>query len=98
VLERGGFFVARAILLQSGYCGAKHAIRGFIDSIRCELAHRRSSVWLTMVQMPALNTPQFDSCENKMGRASQPVPPFHQPELGWIDVPSVRRSTYTARG
>jgi hypothetical protein len=58
-----------------------HAIRGFTDAVRCELLHRKSKVHLTMVQMPALNTPQFAWCENKMPKASQPVPPIYDPRV-----------------
>ncbi|MGD0675096.1 MAG: SDR family oxidoreductase [Polyangiaceae bacterium] len=81
VVQVGSALAYRSIPLQSAYCGAKHAIRGFTDSLRCELRHHSSNVWLTMVQMPALNTPQFGWCENKMSRASQPVPPIYQPEV-----------------
>ena len=81
IVQVGSALAYRAIPLQSAYCGAKHAIRGFSDSIRCELLHRRSRVWITMVQMPALNTPQFDWCENKMKHRSQPVPPIYDPDV-----------------
>jgi NAD(P)-dependent dehydrogenase (short-subunit alcohol dehydrogenase family) len=60
IVQVGSALAYRAISLRSAYCGAKHAIRGFTDSLRCELRHHHSNVWLTMVQMPALNTPQFD--------------------------------------
>jgi NAD(P)-dependent dehydrogenase (short-subunit alcohol dehydrogenase family) len=65
----------RSIPLQSAYCGAKHAVHGFTDSLRCELIHERSRIHVTMVQMPALNTPQFDWCLSRMPHQSQPVPP-----------------------
>jgi short-subunit dehydrogenase len=81
IVQVGSALAYRSIPLQSAYCGAKHAIRGFTDSIRSELSHARSRVWLSMVQMPALNTPQFGWCENKMGHASQPVPPIYEPEV-----------------
>jgi short-subunit dehydrogenase len=81
IVQVGSALAYRSIPLQSAYCGAKHAIRGFTDSLRCELRHHHSNVWLTMVQMPALNTPQFGWCENKMSHASQPVPPIYQPEV-----------------
>jgi short-subunit dehydrogenase len=81
IVQVGSALAYRSIPLQSAYCGAKHAIRGFTDSLRCELRHHRSKVWLTMVQMPALNTPQFGWCENKMSHAAQPVPPIYQPEV-----------------
>lgn len=71
----------RAIPLQSPYCGAKHAIRGFTDSIRSELMHDGIDVHLTAVNLPAVNTPQFDWCKSKMPNRSQPVPPIFQPEV-----------------
>ena len=81
IVQVGSALAYRSIPLQSAYCGAKHAIRGFTDSIRSELEHHGSRVRLSMVQMPALNTPQFLWGENKMGRPSQPVPPIYQPEV-----------------
>ena len=71
----------RAIPLQSAYCGAKFAIRGFTDSVRTELLHDRSRVWITMVQLPAVNTPQFNWCRTKLPNHPQPVPPIFQPEV-----------------
>ncbi|HEX5352846.1 MAG TPA: SDR family oxidoreductase [Rhodanobacteraceae bacterium] len=71
----------RSIPLQSAYCGAKHALAGFIDSLRCELIHERSRIHLTAVQMPALNTPQFAWARNKLPHRPQPVPPIFQPEV-----------------
>jgi short-subunit dehydrogenase len=81
IVQVGSALAYRAIPLQSVYCGAKFAIRGFTDSLRCELLHDQSRVHITMVQMPALNTPQFDWARNKTGRRAQPVPPIYQPEL-----------------
>ena len=81
IVQVGSALAYRAIPLQSVYCGAKFAIRGFTDSIRSELLHDRSRVHITMVQMPALNTPQFDWARNKTGKRAQPVPPIFQPEL-----------------
>ena len=81
IVQVGSALSYRAIPLQSPYCGAKFAIRGFTDALRCELAHKRSRVHLTMVQMPALNTPQFDWGRNKLPRLPQPVPPIFQPEV-----------------
>ncbi|MGZ3438902.1 MAG: SDR family oxidoreductase [Polyangia bacterium] len=81
IVQVGSALAYRGIPLQSAYCGAKHAIRGFTDSLRTELMHDKSKVWLTEVHMPALNTPQFDWCRNKMGHKSQPVPPIYQPEV-----------------
>ncbi|HXT03505.1 MAG TPA: short-chain dehydrogenase, partial [Casimicrobiaceae bacterium] len=63
------------------YCGSKFAIRGFTDALRSELLHDRSRIHVTMVQMPALNTPQFDWCRTRMPRDPQPVPPVFQPEV-----------------
>ena len=81
VVQVGSALAYRSIPLQAPYCGAKAAIRGFTDSIRTELLHRKSNVHLTMVQMPALNTPQFDWCESKLPNHPQPVPPIFQPEV-----------------
>ena len=81
IVQVGSALAYRAIPLQSVYCGAKFAIRGFTDSIRTELIHDKSRIHITMVQMPALNTPQFDWARNKTGRRPQPVPPIYQPEL-----------------
>jgi NAD(P)-dependent dehydrogenase (short-subunit alcohol dehydrogenase family) len=81
IVQVGSALAYRGIPLQAAYCGAKHAIQGFTESVRCELLHRRSRVWLTMVQMPALNTPQFGWCRSKMPRKPQPVPPIYQPEV-----------------
>jgi NAD(P)-dependent dehydrogenase (short-subunit alcohol dehydrogenase family) len=82
IVQVGSALSYRAIPLQAPYCGAKFAIRGFTDSLRTELLHDRSNIHLTMVQMPALNTPQFDWARNKTGRRPQPVPPIFQPEVG----------------
>jgi NAD(P)-dependent dehydrogenase (short-subunit alcohol dehydrogenase family) len=81
IVQVGSALSDRSIPLQSAYCGAKHAIRGFTDSIRSELIHEKSRVRLTMVQMPALNTPQFDWCKSNMPNRAQPVPPIYQPEI-----------------
>jgi short-subunit dehydrogenase len=82
IVQVGSALVYRTIPLQSPYCGAKFAVRGFTDSIRSELIRDRSRIHITMVQMPALNTPQFDWARNKTGKRAQPVPPIFQPELG----------------
>ncbi len=71
----------RSIPLQSAYCGAKHALVGFLDSLRSELIHDHSKVHITSVQMPALNTPQFGWARNKMPNRPQPVAPIFQPEV-----------------
>src|SRR5205823_144336 len=81
IVQVGSALSYRAIPLQSAYCGAKYAIRGFTDSLRTELLHERSRVWVCMVQLPALNTPQFEWCRNKLARHPQPVPPIYQPEV-----------------
>ncbi len=80
ILQVGSALAYRAIPLQSAYCGAKFAVRGFTDSLRSELRHEGSSIRLTMVQLPAVNTPQFDWSRSRMPRRAQPVPPVHQPE------------------
>ncbi|MBV9354606.1 MAG: SDR family oxidoreductase [Chloroflexi bacterium] len=82
IVQVGSALAYRSIPLQSAYCGAKHAIVGFTDSIRSELIHDGSAVHVTVVQMPALNTPQFSWCKSNMPRKPQPVPPIFQPEVG----------------
>jgi len=77
----GSALAYRGIPLQSAYCAAKHAVQGFFDSLRCELIHDNSRVRLTMVQMPALNTPQFGWVKSRLPRKAQPVPPIYQPEV-----------------
>jgi short-subunit dehydrogenase len=81
VVQVGSALAYRGIPLQSAYCGAKHAIQGMTESLRCELMHEGSQVRVTMVQLPALNTPQFDWVRSKLPNAPQPVPPIFQPEL-----------------
>jgi NAD(P)-dependent dehydrogenase (short-subunit alcohol dehydrogenase family) len=81
IVQVGSALAYRSIPLQSAYCGAKHAIRGFTDSLRCELLHDRTNVRVTMVQLPALNTPQFDVVLSRLPRKAQPVPPIYQPEV-----------------
>ena len=76
----GSALAYRSIPLQSSYCAAKAAIRGFVDSLRCELLHDRSPIRLTMVQLPAVNTPQFDWARSRMPQKLEPVPPIFQPE------------------
>ncbi|BDI34058.1 hypothetical protein CCAX7_61090 [Capsulimonas corticalis] len=77
----GSALAYRGIPLQSAYCGAKHGIQGFADSLRAELLHEKSGVKLCMVQMPAMNTPQFDWVKNLLPNKAQPVPPIYQPEV-----------------
>src|SRR4051812_12046470 len=81
IVQVGSALAYRSIPLQSAYCAAKHAIRGFTDSLRSELAHDHSAVKLVMVQLPAVNTPQFAWCANRMPFLPQPVPPIYQPEV-----------------
>jgi NAD(P)-dependent dehydrogenase (short-subunit alcohol dehydrogenase family) len=81
IVQVGSALAYRSIPLQAPYCGAKHAIMGFTDSLRSELIHDQSNIHLTMVQMPALNTPQFDWCKTRLPRHPQPVPPIFQPEV-----------------
>lgn len=81
IIQVGSALAYRSIPLQSAYCGAKHAIAGFTDSLRTELIHDRKNIHLTMVQLPAMNTPQFSWCRSKMPDDPQPVPPIFQPEV-----------------
>jgi short-subunit dehydrogenase len=81
IVQVGSALAYRAIPLQAAYCGAKFAIRGFTDALRSELVHDRSRVRVAMVQMPALNTPQFEWCRTRMPREPRPVPPVFQPEV-----------------
>jgi NAD(P)-dependent dehydrogenase (short-subunit alcohol dehydrogenase family) len=81
IIQVGSALSYRALPLQAAYCGAKFAIRGFTSSLRTELLHTRSHVHVTMVQMPALNTPQFDWCRTRLPDSPQPVPPIYQPEV-----------------
>src|SRR5688572_844020 len=82
IIQVGSALAYRGIPLQSAYCGAKHAVQGFVDSLRCELLHDKSRVRVAMVQLPAMNTPQFSWVKSRMRRKPQPVPPIYQPELG----------------
>lgn len=81
IVQVGSALAYRAIPLQAPYCGAKHALRGFTDSLRTELLHEGSGVRLTMVHLPALNTPQFSWCRTRLPRHPQPVPPIYDPEV-----------------
>jgi len=104
IVQVGSALAYRSIPLQSAYCGAKHAIAGFTDSIRCELIHDESRVHITMVQMPALNTPQFGWVKSRLPHKAQPVPPIFEPEVAadaifwaahrrerevWVGMPTV---------
>ena len=81
IVQVGSALAYRGIPLQSAYCGSKHAIQGFTESLRCELMHDRSKVHVTMVQLPALNTPQFTVVMSRLPHKAQPVPPIYQPEV-----------------
>ena len=82
IVQVGSALAYRGIPLQSAYCAAKHAIQGFVDSLRSELIHDHSNVRVTMVQLPAMNTPQFSWVKSRLPRKPQPVPPIYQPEVG----------------
>ena len=81
IVHIGSALAYRGIPLQTAYCGAKHAIQGFHEALRCELLHERSRVRVTMVQLPALNTPQFAWGLSRLPERAQPVPPIFQPEV-----------------
>lgn len=81
IVQVGSALAYRSIPLQSAYCGAKHAIVGFTESLRTELLHDKSNVRLTAVHLPALNTPQFDWLVSRLRRHARPVPPIYQPEV-----------------
>lgn len=81
IIQIGSALSYRSIPLQSAYCACKHAINGFTDSLRCELYHDHSNVRITTVQMPAMNTTQFDWVKNRMPHQTQPVPPIFEPEV-----------------
>lgn len=101
IVSVGSALAYRSIPLQAPYCGAKHAVRGFMDSVRTELLHNRSNVQVTQVHMPAMNTPQFRWVLNKMPRKAQPVPPIFQPEVGaravYYAAHNPRREFYVGR-
>jgi NAD(P)-dependent dehydrogenase (short-subunit alcohol dehydrogenase family) len=94
IVQVGSALSYRAIPLQSAYCAAKFAIRGFTDALRVELMHDRIPIRLTMVQLSAFNTPQFDWARNRTGRRAQPVPPIFQPELA---ARGIRFAAYSGR-
>ncbi|MCE0461056.1 MULTISPECIES: SDR family oxidoreductase [Pseudomonas] len=93
IIQVGSALAYRAIPLQAAYCGAKFAVRGFTDSLRCELLHARSGIRVCMVQLPAINTPQFDWARNKLDKRPQPVPPIHDPDVAARAILSVVRRT-----
>ncbi len=81
IVQVGSALAYRGIPLQAPYCGAKHAMKGMFESLRTELRHRKSNVHVTMVQLPGMNTPQFDHCLSKMPRHPMPVPPIYEPDV-----------------
>jgi hypothetical protein len=81
IIQVGSALAYRGIPLQSAYCASKHAIQGFMDSLRAELLHDHSNVQVSMVQLPAMNTPQFDWVKTRLPRKPQPVPPIFEPEV-----------------
>jgi NAD(P)-dependent dehydrogenase (short-subunit alcohol dehydrogenase family) len=81
IVHVGSALAYRGIPLQTAYCGAKHAIQGFHEALRCELLHEKSNVRVTMVQMPAVNTPQFSWLLSRLPKQAQPVPPIYEPEF-----------------
>jgi NAD(P)-dependent dehydrogenase (short-subunit alcohol dehydrogenase family) len=104
IVQVGSALAYRSIPLQSAYCAAKHAVLGFTESLRTELLHDGSHVRLTVVHLPAVNTPQFDWVESRLPRRPQPVPPIYQPEVAaraicwaarhprrelWVGLPTV---------
>jgi short-subunit dehydrogenase len=104
IINVGSALCYRAIPLQAAYCGAKHAMLGFTNSLRCELLHDRSKIRVTLVHLPAMNTPQFDQVRSRLAHKPQPVPPIFQPEVAarailraarhprreyWIGAPTV---------
>lgn len=98
IVQVGSALAYRGIPLQAAYCASKHAIQGFMDSLRAELIHEGSRIVATMVQMPALNTPQFNWCRNKMPQKARPVAPIYQPEIAaeaiWYASRHRRREIY----
>ncbi|WP_235874925.1 SDR family oxidoreductase [Saccharopolyspora aridisoli] len=81
IVQVGSALAYRGVPLQSAYCASKHAVQGFHESLRCELLHDRSGVRVTMVQLPAVNTPQFSWVLSRLPKHPQPLPPMFQPEV-----------------
>jgi NAD(P)-dependent dehydrogenase (short-subunit alcohol dehydrogenase family) len=81
IVQVGSALAYRGIPLQAPYCGAKHALKGFWEAVRTELMHKGANIHMPMVQLPGLNTPQFDHCRSKLRRSPMPVPPIYQPEV-----------------
>jgi NAD(P)-dependent dehydrogenase (short-subunit alcohol dehydrogenase family) len=97
IIQIGSALAYRSIPLQSAYCACKHAINGFTDSLRCELHHDKSNVKVTAVQMPAMNTTQFNWVKNRMPNDTQPVPPIYEPELAAEVVVAAGLAKYPRR-
>jgi NAD(P)-dependent dehydrogenase (short-subunit alcohol dehydrogenase family) len=97
IVQVGSALAYRGIPLQTAYCGAKHAIQGFHESLRCELLHEKSPVHVTMVQMPAVNTPQFRWVLSRLPRKPQPVPPIYEPHIAASAVVHAADHPYLAR-
>ncbi|MBE0598058.1 MAG: SDR family oxidoreductase [Desulfuromonadales bacterium] len=97
IIQVGSALAYRGIPLQSAYCAAKHAIQGFCDSLRSELIHDNSQVRVSMVQLPAMNTPQFDWVKSRLDRRAQPVPPIYQPEIAARAIASASRHPHRER-
>jgi hypothetical protein len=81
IVQVGSALSRRGIPLQATYCASKHAVKGFLDSLRAELIHHKSSVKVALVQLPGLNTPQFNWVRTRLHKHPQPVPPIYQPEV-----------------
>ncbi len=95
IIQIGSALAYRSIPLQAAYCGAKHGIMGFTDTVRCELLHDKSNVKISMLQLPAVNTPQFGWVKSRLSHEAQPVPPIYQPEI--IGEATVWASTHPRR-
>src|SRR3954452_9934749 len=104
IVQVGSALSRRGIPLQATYCGAKHAVKGFLDSLRAELIHRGANIQVALVQLPGVNTPQFDWVRTRLHKHPQPVPPIYQPEVAaraivhaaehprremWVGLPTV---------
>jgi short-subunit dehydrogenase len=99
IVQVGSALAKRSIPLQAAHCAAKHAIEGFTSSLRCELFHDKSGVNVTLVHLPAMNTPQFSWVKSRMPRHPQPVAPFYQPEVAaeaivWASRHGYKRELY----
>jgi NAD(P)-dependent dehydrogenase (short-subunit alcohol dehydrogenase family) len=99
IVQVGSALAKRSIPLQAAYCAAKHAIEGFTSSLRCELLHDKSGVHVTLVHLPAMNTPQFGWVKSRLPRHPQPVPPIYQPEIAaeailWASRHGYKRELY----